>query len=327
MRRELSMHIYTSDRFVLPLPAGHRFPMAKYRLLHERVAASLQALGASLLDAPRADDTAVLRVHTADYLAKVRDGTLSAAEQRRIGFPWSPEMAERTRRVSGAMMAALESAILGCGVGVNLAGGTHHAAAGHGAGYCIFNDSAVAARHVQALGLARRVLVIDLDVHQGDGTASICQGDPSIYTFSIHCGRNYPAVKPQGDLDVALPAGTGDDAYLATLERNLAYAHSQARPDAAIYLAGADPFSGDALGFLDLSKDGLRQRDQMVFDHCRRHGLPVAVSMAGGYAPQVSDIVDIHYATIETAAALARDDGWYPPRKPAQVHACTMVDE
>ncbi|MBK8069674.1 MAG: histone deacetylase [Rhodanobacteraceae bacterium] len=321
------MNIYTSDRFVLPLPAGHRFPMAKYRLLHERVQASLPSLGARLLEAPRADDTAVLRAHTADYMAKVRDGTLSAAEQRRIGFPWSPEMAERTRRVSGAMMAALGSAIEGCGVGVNLAGGTHHAAAGHGAGYCIFNDSVVAARHVQALGLARRVLVIDLDVHQGDGTASICRDDPSIYTFSIHCARNYPAVKPQGDLDVALPAGTGDAEYLAVLERNLAYVQAQSRPDAVIYLAGADPFAGDALGYLELSKEGLRQRDQMVFDHCRRHSLPVAVSMAGGYAPQVGDIVDIHYATIEAAAALARDDGWYPPRKPQQVYACTLVDD
>ncbi len=321
------MNIYTSDRFVLPLPAGHRFPMAKYRLLHERVQASLPSLGARLLEAPRADDTAVLRAHTADYMAKVRDGTLSAAEQRRIGFPWSPEMAERTRRVSGAMMAALGSAIEGCGVGVNLAGGTHHAAAGHGAGYCIFNDSVVAARHVQALGLARRVLVIDLDVHQGDGTARICRDDPSIYTFSIHCARNYPAVKPQGDLDVALPAGTGDAEYLAVLERNLAYVQAQSRPDAVIYLAGADPFAGDALGYLELSKEGLRQRDQMVFDHCRRHTLPVAVSMAGGYAPQVGDIVDIHYATIEAAAALARDDGWYPPRKPQQVHACTLVDD
>lgn len=321
------MNIYSSDRFVLPLPPGHRFPMAKYRLLHARVQAALAQLGACLLDAPRADDTAVLRAHTAEYMAKVRDGTLSAAEQRRIGFPWSPEMAERTRRVSGAMMAALESAILGCGVGVNLAGGTHHANADHGAGYCIFNDSVIAARHAQSRGLARRVLVIDLDVHQGDGTASICQGDPSIYTFSIHCARNYPAVKPLGDLDVALPAGTGDDAYLEALARNLAYAHAQARPDAAIYLAGADPYAGDALGHLELSKDGLRQRDRLVFEHCRRHGLPLAVSMAGGYAPRVEDIVDIHFATIEAAAALARDDGWYPPQKPAQVHACTAVDD
>lgn len=321
------MHIYSSDHFVLPLPPGHRFPMAKYRLLRERVECGLQALGALLLEAPRADDRAVLRVHSAEYLAKVRDGTLSEAEQRRIGFPWSPAMNERTRRVSGASMAALESAIRGCGVGVNLAGGTHHAFADHGAGYCVFNDSVVAARHVQALGLARRVLVIDLDVHQGNGTAAICRDDPSIYTFSMHCARNYPSVKPAGDLDIELPAGTGDAAYLDSLRIHLGYAQAQSRPDAAIYLAGADPFAGDRLGFLELSKHGLRERDRCVFEHCRRHSLPLMVSMAGGYAPEVQDIVDIHYATIEEAAALARRADWYPPTKPERVFACTAVDE
>lgn len=321
------MHIYASDHFVLPLPAGHRFPMAKYRLLRERAQAGLATLGASLFEAPRADDAAVLRVHTPEYLAQVRDGTLSDAEQRRIGFPWSPAMNERTRRVSGASMAALESAIRGCGVGVNLAGGTHHASADHGAGYCVFNDSAIAARHVQALGLALRVLVIDLDVHQGNGTADICRDDPSIYTFSMHCARNYPAVKPAGDLDVELAAGTGDAEYLERLRHNLAYAQSRARPDAAIYLAGADPFEGDKLGFLKLSKRGLRERDRIVFEHCRRHSLPLMVSMAGGYAADVADIVDIHHATIEEAAALAREPHWYPPAKPARVFACTLADE
>jgi acetoin utilization deacetylase AcuC-like enzyme len=321
------MNIYTSDQFVLPLPTGHRFPMAKYRLLRERVEANLVALDARLSEAPRADDESVLRVHSADYLAKVRDGTLSDAEQRRIGFPWSPAMAERTRRVSGAAMAALESAIVGCGVGINLAGGTHHAFADHGAGYCIFNDSVIAARHAQAIGLARRILVIDLDVHHGNGTADICRDDASIYTFSMHGARNYPAIKPRGDLDIDLPDGTGDAEYLELLERNLAFAHARARPDAAIYLAGADPFVGDKLGYLSLSKDGLRRRDQFVFDHCRRHGLPLAVSMAGGYAPDIGDIVDIHYATIERAAALARDDGWYPPRKPKSMFACIAAAE
>jgi acetoin utilization deacetylase AcuC-like enzyme len=316
------MNIYSSDHFVLPLPVGHRFPMAKYRLLRERVEANLAALGARLIEAPRADDAAVLRAHTADYLAKVRDGTLSDAEQRRIGFPWSPAMAERTRRVSGATMAALESAIGGCGVGINLAGGTHHAFADHGAGYCIFNDSVIAARHVQALGLARRILAIDLDVHHGNGTADICRDDPCIYTFSMHGKRNYPAIKPRGDLDIDLPDGTSDAEYLELLERNLAYAQARSRADAAIYLAGADPFEGDKLGYLKLSKDGLRRRDRMVFDHCRRHGLPLAVSMAGGYAPDVADIVDIHYATIAAAAELANCGGWYPPQKPRSVFAC-----
>jgi len=321
------MNIYTSDQFVLPLPEGHRFPMAKYRLLRERVEANLALLGAHLHEAPWADDAAVLRTHSADYLAKVRDGTLSDAEQRRIGFPWSPAMAERTRRVSGASMAALESAIAGCGVGVNLAGGTHHAFADHGAGYCIFNDSVIAARHVQAIGLAQRILVIDLDVHQGNGTAAICRDDASIYTFSMHAARNYPAVKPRGDLDVDLPDGTSDAEYLELLERNLAYAQARSRADAAIYLAGADPYVGDKLGYLSLSKNGLRRRDQMVFDHCRRQALPVSISMAGGYAPEVADIVDIHYATIECAAQLARDGHWYPPQKPTSVFACAAAAE
>jgi len=318
--RRVNMNIYTSDQFVLPLPDGHRFPMSKYRLLRERV----ESIGLSNnLEVPiRADDTAVLRVHTPEYLARVRDGTLSDAEQRRIGFPWSLAMAERTRRVSGATMAALASAISGCGVGVNLAGGTHHAFADHGAGYCIFNDSVIAARHVQALGLARRVLIVDLDVHHGNGTAAICQDDPSIFTFSMHCGRNYPSVKPRGDLDVEVEAGTGDAEYLSLLERNLAFAHARAHADAMIYLAGADPYMGDKLGYLALSKTGLRQRDNLVFDHCRRFGMPVAVTMAGGYAPDVSDIVDIHQATIECAAELARTPGWYPPGKPASVFSC-----
>lgn len=298
------MKIYTSDQFVLPLPPGHRFPMSKYRLLREAVEQHAAQWGAELREAPWADDIAVLRAHTPDYLEKIRNGSLSEFEQRRIGFPWSPAMAERTRRVSGASMAALEGAIRGDGVGINLAGGTHHAFADHGAGYCIFNDSVIAARHVQALGLVHRVLVVDLDVHQGNGTASICQNDPSIYTFSMHGARNYPAVKPRGDLDVELENGTGDDEYLSLLERNLAFAQARSRAEAIIYLAGADPYAGDKLGLLKLSKAGLRERDRMVFAHCQRLGLPVAVSMAGGYAPDVADIVEIHLATIETAAAM-----------------------
>lgn len=298
------MNIYTSDQFVLPLPPEHRFPMSKYRLLREAVERQAANWGCVLIEAPRADDAAVLRVHTREYLEKVRDGGLSEFEQRRIGFPWSPAMAERTRRVSGASMAALESAILGKGVGINLAGGTHHAFADHGAGYCIFNDSVIAARHVQALQLVHRILIVDLDVHQGNGTASLCQDDPSIYTFSMHGARNYPAIKPRGDLDVELANGTEDEEYLSLLDRNLAFAQMRSRAQAVIYLAGADPYSGDKLGLLNLSKAGLRERDRRVFEHCRRHGLPVAVSMAGGYAPDVADIVEIHLATIDTAARI-----------------------
>jgi acetoin utilization deacetylase AcuC-like enzyme len=300
------VRVWYSHHFVLPLPPGHRFPMAKYALLHERVAAAHARLGLTLEEAPQAGIDDLLRVHAADYVERVLTGGLSAQAQRRIGFPWSPQMAERSRRVSGATIAALRAAIDGDGVGVTLAGGTHHAAAERGAGYCVFNDSVVAARHVQAAGLARRVLVVDLDVHQGDGTASLVRNDPTIYAFSMHAARNYPAVKPPSDLDVALPDGTGDAEYLDLLAMHLPRAIAESQADAVVYLAGADPYAADRLGFLSLSKPGLRERDRMVLSRCAAAGLPVAVSMAGGYAESVDDIVDIHYATVEVAAEHAR---------------------
>jgi acetoin utilization deacetylase AcuC-like enzyme len=297
------MKAYYSHQFVLPLPDGHRFPMAKYRRLHERLQASAAALGIELLEPPAASEEDLLRVHDTAYVRRVLDGTLAPSELRRIGFPWSPAVAERSRRVSGATCAALAAAIGGDGIAVNLAGGTHHAFADRGGGYCIFNDSVVAARHVQSRGLARRVLMVDLDVHHGDGTAALCRDDPDLFAFSMHAARNYPAVKPPGDLDVALPDGTDDAAYLDALARHLPLAIARARPDAVVYLAGADPFVGDRLGHLALSKPGLAERDRQVVDACRRAGLPLAISMAGGYAEDVEDIVDIHEATVRIAAA------------------------
>jgi acetoin utilization deacetylase AcuC-like enzyme len=299
------MRAYYCHHFVLPLPEGHRFPMAKYRRLHERVAADAEALGISLHEPAPASLEDLCRAHDPGYVRRVLDGALQPGELRRIGFPWSPQMVERSRRSSGGTCAALLDAIAGDRVAVNLAGGTHHAHADRGGGYCVFNDTVVAARHAQAAGLAQRVLVIDLDVHQGDGTASICAGDPTIYTLSLHAARNYPAVKAASDLDVALPDGCGDADYLDALEAALARAMDEARADAAIYLAGADPYRGDRLGFLDLSKAGLAQRDRMVLEACARHDLPLAISMAGGYAEDVEDIVDIHHATVRAAAAHA----------------------
>jgi acetoin utilization deacetylase AcuC-like enzyme len=277
--------------------------MAKYEQLHARILAAAPALGIELVEPPAASDEDLLRVHAPDYVRAMSDGSADEAMMRRIGFPWSAAMVERSRRSSGGTMMALRTALAGEGVAVNLAGGTHHAGHARGGGYCVFNDAVVAARHVQAHGLARRVLVVDLDVHHGNGTAELCAGDPHIYTFSMHAGRNYPAVKPDSDLDVALPDGTGDDAYLDALARHLPVAIERARADAVVYLAGADPFAGDRLGYLALSKPGLAERDRQVLAACRRDGLPLAVCMAGGYAPDVQDIVDIHEATVRLAAA------------------------
>jgi acetoin utilization deacetylase AcuC-like enzyme len=277
--------------------------MAKYEQLHARILAAAPALGIELVEPPAASDEDLLRVHAPGYVRAMSDGSADEAMMRRIGFPWSAEMVERSRRSSGGTMMALRTALAGEGIAVNLAGGTHHAGHARGGGYCVFNDAVVAARHVQAHGLARRLLVVDLDVHHGNGTAELCAGDPGIYTFSMHAGRNYPAVKPDSDLDVALPDGTGDDAYLDALARHLPVAIERARADAVVYLAGADPFAGDRLGYLALSKPGLAERDRQVLAACRREGLPLAVCMAGGYAPDVQDIVDIHEATVRLAAA------------------------
>ena len=293
------MKAYYSHRFVLPLPQGHRFPMDKYRRLHERIAGA--GLGVELLEPPAASDDDLLRVHTPAYLRGVVDGTLDPATWRRVGFPWSSLAVERSRRSCGGTLAALAAACAGDGIAVNLAGGTHHAFADRGGGYCIFNDSMVAARHAQAHGHARRILVVDLDVHQGDGTAALCAGDPSVFAFSMHGAGNYPARKQAGDLDVALPDGCDDAGYLDQLARALPEAIDRARPDAVIYLAGADPYAGDRLGRLALTRDGLLERDRMVFAACSRHALPVAVSMAGGYARDVDEIVDIHFGTVREA--------------------------
>jgi len=297
----MRIRVFYSDHFALPLPAGHRFPMAKYRLLRERVAA---LAGETLAEAPRADDAALLLAHSPEYVERMSNGGLTADEIRAIGFPWSPEMAERARRSTGATIAALVHAIETGGCGINLAGGTHHAFADHGEGFCCYNDAAVAARvalrDFAAQGV-ERILICDLDVHQGNGTACILAGDPGVFTFSMHGARNYPVRKERSSLDIELPDGTTDGAYLERLARHLPAILRDFRPHAIIYLAGADPYAGDRLGRLALSKAGLAARDRMVFDAARSSGLPIAVTMAGGYAEEVVDIVDIHFATVSTA--------------------------
>ncbi|MFQ3660976.1 MAG: histone deacetylase [Chloroflexaceae bacterium] len=299
----MSLQIFYSDTFVLPLPVGHRFPMQKYALLRERVVAAGLAPPGRLHLPSAASDAELARAHDPDYIRRCQAGELSAQEQRRIGFPWSPAMVERSRRSSGATIAACRAALAGQ-VGVNLAGGTHHAFADHGAGYCVFNDSAVAARAMQAEGRARRVLILDCDVHQGDGTAAILRDDASIFTFSIHAAKNFPFRKQRSDLDIELPDGASDALYLDALEDGVRWAFDAARPDLAIYLAGADPYFDDRLGRLALTKGGLAERDRVIFHYCRAAGVPLAITMAGGYARRIEDTVDIHLQTVAAAASL-----------------------
>jgi acetoin utilization deacetylase AcuC-like enzyme len=296
------MKAYYSDHFVLPLPEGHRFPMAKYRLLRDRVRDELA--GVELCEAPAATDGELALVHTPRYVDAVTGGWLDAAQLREIGFPWSPAMVERARRSVGATMAAARSA-LDDGVAGNLAGGTHHAYADKGSGYCVFNDIAVAARlmqaewHRRARGLLR-VAVIDLDVHQGNGTATIFRDDETVFTLSLHGARNFPFRKEGSDLDVELPDGCSDDAYLDALDGALAelWRRTTAAPPALVfYLAGADPHEGDRLGRLRISETALRERDRRVFAAARERGMAVALAMGGGYGHEVATTVRVHLNT------------------------------
>jgi acetoin utilization deacetylase AcuC-like enzyme len=288
------------DHFVLPLPEGHKFPMAKYSRLRERILADGIVAPQDLHEAPLATIAELRLVHTTEYVDAVVTGTVPHEIQRRIGFPWSPQMVERSRRSVGATIAASHAA-LDDGVAANLAGGTHHAFADRGEGFCVFNDVAVAARVLQRHQLARRIAIVDLDVHQGNGTARIFSGDRSVFTFSMHGDKNFPFKKEVSDLDVPLADGTGDDEYLSLLQAHLHDVLNRHQPDFVFYLAGADPFEGDRLGRLKMTIDGLRRRDAIVMEACTKARLPVAISMSGGYATDVDAIVTIHTNTIRTA--------------------------
>jgi len=278
--------------------------MNKYALLREKVINEGILSSEDLRVADPVTDVQLERVHTRDYLDKVMHGTLSEKEIRRLGFPWSVQLVERARRSVGSTIAACRVALQDF-TAANLAGGTHHAHADCGSGYCVFNDISVAALAMRAEGLARRIAILDCDVHQGDGTAAIFSGDRDVFTFSIHAASNFPFHKKRSDLDIALPDHTGDGDYLKALAEGLNRTMDHATFDLAIYLAGADPFAGDRLGRLDLSKTGLRQRDRLVFERCYQAGTPIAVVMAGGYAPQVQDTVEIHAQTIQVAVEFA----------------------
>jgi acetoin utilization deacetylase AcuC-like enzyme len=336
------LNAFYSDTFVLPLPEHHRFPMAKYRLVRERLLAE-RVLSADDLHIPDAIDWTDLRlVHDAAYVDAVAKGELAHEMQRRIGFPWSPMMVERSRRWGGATLAAAREAIAGVAgdglqtvprdvrdsvvgdglqavprevrdalkrapcnngyhVAANLAGGTHHAFRDRGEGFCVFNDVAVAAAVLLRDGAIARAAVVDCDVHQGNGTAASFRDEPAVFTLSLHGEKNFPFRKEVSDLDVTFADGAGDDEYLAALAEHLPRVLDSHRPDVVFYLAGADPYEGDRLGRLKLSIEGLRARDQLVFDTCRERGIPIAIAMSGGYAPDVDAIVTIHCNTIREA--------------------------
>ena len=291
------MQLFYTDVFVLPLPAGHRFPMEKYSRLRQALLASGGFSPDDFHLPPAASDPELARAHDPAYIKAVCCGQLSEKAQKAIGFPWSPGMVERSRRSAGATLAACRAALID-GVAANLAGGTHHAFYDHGEGFCVFNDAAVAALATQAEGRAERILIVDCDVHQGNGTAAILRGRENIFTFSIHGARNYPFTKEQSDLDIELPDGCSDAAYLLQLEHGLATAFDLARPDLVIYLAGADPYHDDRLGRLGLSFAGLAERDRRVYAYCQAARIPVAIAMAGGYARQIDDTVQIHCQTL-----------------------------
>jgi acetoin utilization deacetylase AcuC-like enzyme len=306
------MKIFTSAGYPFPLPPGHRFPLQKYALLHQAVAASGLVLPEDLIVAEPAADAQLLYAHDPVYLQRVIDGQLSRKEIQRIGLPWSPELVERARRSVGGTISACRAALKD-GIAVNLAGGTHHASRDRGQGFCLFNDIVIAARTMQAEGRAQRFVVLDCDVHQGNGTAALAAGDPTIFTFSIHNEQNFPLHKEPSDLDIGLDDGTGDAEYLDALEHGLRRALDLAEADLAVYLAGADPHEGDLWGRLALTKQGLAERDRLVLGRCWRMGLPVTTVMAGGYGRNVEDTVEIHLQTVQIAAEMASNWNRHAP--------------
>lgn len=303
------MKLYYTDHFVLPLPDGHRFPMGKYRLLRDRTVMNPNHQDDVLLVPNAATTEQLCLAHDPAYVHRVLLGLLSEGEMKRIGFPWSEEMVERSRRSSGATLAASRTA-LSEGIAVNMAGGTHHAMRDAGEGFCVFNDAAVAILTLLQEEAIESALVVDCDVHQGNGTAQILNNHPRVFTFSMHGEKNFPLRKFPSTLDIDLPDGTDDQSYLQILDASLTQILSDNQFDLAIYLAGADPFEGDRLGRLKLTKSGLSQRDAYVLQSLRKRSIPTAVAMAGGYAQDINDIVDIHAETIRIASVISKQSHW-----------------
>jgi acetoin utilization deacetylase AcuC-like enzyme len=293
------VRFYFPDTPDLPLPAGHRFPAGKYRLLREKIVRDRTLGPARLLPSPTATHAELLRAHEASYVQAVLDGTLSPDAQRRIGLPWSETLVARSLATTGGSLAAARAA-LEYGVSGQLAGGTHHAHRGFGSGYCVFNDLAVTALALLAEGRVGRIAIVDLDVHQGDGNAAILSGNPDVFVFSMHGEKNFPFRKVASSLDVGLPDGTGDDAYLSALGEGLEQVAVFA-PDLVLYLSGVDPLQSDTLGRLSLTFAGLEQRDRMVLQFCRRRITPVSIAVGGGYADPITDSVAAYANTFRIA--------------------------
>lgn len=300
----MPLHVWSSSRYTFPLPSGHRFPIEKYAMLREAVVARGFVPPELVHEPQRVAVDDLLLVHTADYVARFTEGRLTRDEERRLGFPWSPALVERSYRAAGGTCEAAAYAIEH-GIAMNLAGGTHHAFPSHGEGFCVFNDVAVAIRMLQRDGAIVRAAVIDLDVHQGNGTHAVFAQDDRVFTFSIHGSRNYPFRKVPGDLDIELNDGTGDDEYLRLLAEALPRVIAAARPDLVVYLAGADPHERDRLGRLALTPAGLARRDSMVIEQCREVGIPTVTTIAGGYGDPLSATVEAHAATVGIAARAA----------------------
>jgi acetoin utilization deacetylase AcuC-like enzyme len=295
---------YHNDYFVA-LPPSHPFPMAKYPLLYERLRREGLVRDGSLIEPAEADLEELRLVHTDEYLEQLSAGSLDAAAVRKLGVPWSAALWRRSRLAARGTLEAARAA-LDDGLAGNLAGGTHHAFPGHGEGFCVLNDVAVAIRVLQREGRIRRALVVDLDVHQGNGTAASFEGDADVFTFSMHGERNYPTRKMRSTLDVGLADGVQDDDYLAILERHLGAILAGFTADLVFYLAGVDPAQGDRYGRLRLTEAGIRRRDRCVLEVCRRAGLPVAITMAGGYAPTPERTAELHAIVFEEAHELVR---------------------
>jgi acetoin utilization deacetylase AcuC-like enzyme len=296
------MRVSYTPRYYADIGEGHVFPIRKFELVRDRLLHEGTLCPADIIAPQPASLADVLLVHTADYVTRLRAGTLAPREIRRLGLPWSKALVRRSFLAAGGTLSAARWAIAE-GIGSNLAGGTHHAFPDRGEGFCVLNDVAIAIRTLQRDGVIKRAAIVDCDVHQGNGTAAIFEDDESVFTFSMHGAKNYPLFKARSTLDVELPDATTDEMYLETLAQHLPriFAHT---PDIIFYLGGADPYIGDKLGRLDLTIAGLRARDELVLSQCRAHGIGVATTMSGGYAAQIGDTVEIHCNTIRTARAI-----------------------